>query len=132
MQTLKKITKALLFPHLIIPIALLPTATILLVYAMVVLGTESPLSYVSYVLAAYTLTIWCLRISSLIKFWKQFKAENKFARRWFEDEHLRVNVSLYGSLAWNVAYAVFQLWLGVYHTTFWFSSFTRIYPISWP
>jgi hypothetical protein len=94
---------------------------------MVLIGTESPLAYISYVLAAYTLTVWCFKIPSLIQFFKTFKNENKYARRWFEDTRLRINVSLYGSLVWNALYGIFQLWLGFYHNTFWFYSLGAYY-----
>lgn len=124
---LKKLGKALLFPHLGIMIILIPVAVVFLVYAMVFVGTESIMSYASYVLAAYTLTVWCLKIPSIIRFFKTFKEENKYVRRWREDERLRVNVSLYGSLAWNIAYAVFHLCLGLYHHTFWFYSLAGYY-----
>jgi hypothetical protein len=123
----KKLGKALLFPHIAIMITLVPIATVLLVCSMVFVGTESVMAYISYVLAAYTLTIWCFKIPDLIKLFKTFKDENKYARRWREDTRLRVNVSLYGSLAWNVLYGILQLWLGFYHRTFWFYSLGAYY-----
>jgi hypothetical protein len=123
----KKLGKALLFPHIAIMITLVPIATVLLVCSMVFVGTESAMAYISYVLAAYTLTIWCFKIPDLIKLFKTFKDENKYARRWREDTRLRVNVSLYGSLAWNVLYGILQLWLGFYHRTFWFYSLGAYY-----
>ena len=123
----KKIGKALLFPHIAIMITLIPIATVLLVGSMVFIGTESVIAYISYVLATYTLTIWCFKIPTLIKFFKTFKNENKYARRWQDDTRLRVNVSLYGSLAWNALYGLFQLWLGFYHHTFWFYSLGAYY-----
>ena len=123
----KKIGKALLFPHMAVPLVLLPVATVLLVYSMVFTGEDSAIAYISYVLAAYTLTIWCFRIPFLIRFFKKFKDENKYAHRWLTDTHLRVNVSLYGSLLWNTAYAVFQLGLGFWHHTFWFYSLAGYY-----
>ena len=115
----KKLGKALLFPHIAIMILLVPIATVLLVGSMVFIGTESPVAIVSYVIAAYTLTVWCFKIPYLINFFKTFKNENKYARRWQDDTRLRVNMSLYGSLAWNALYGIFQLWLGFYHHTFW-------------
>lgn len=124
---LKKLGKALLFPHIAIMIILVPVATVLLVGSMVFIGTESVIAYISYVLAAYTLTIWCFKIPTLINFFKTFKNENKYARRWQDDTRLRVNVSLYGSLAWNALYGIFQLWLGFYHHTFWFYSLGAYY-----
>ena len=124
---LKKLGKALLFPHIAIMILLVPLATVLLVGSMVFVGTESVIAYISYVLAAYTLTVWCFKLPYLIKFFKTFKDENKYARRWQDDTRLRVNVSLYGLLAWNALYGIFQLWLGFYHHTFWFYSLGAYY-----
>ena len=123
----KKIGKALLFPHVAIMIALVPISVVLLVGSMVFVGTESAIAYVSYVLAAYTLTVWCFKLPYLIKFFKTFKNENKYARKWQDDTRLRVNVSLYGTLAWNTMYGLFQLWLGFYHRTFWFYSLGAYY-----
>ena len=90
----KELGKALLFPHIVIMIILIPIATVLLGGSMVFVGTESVIAYISYVLAAYTLTVWCFKIPYLIKFFKTFKDENKYARRWQDDTRLRVNVSL--------------------------------------
>ena len=118
----KKIGKALLFPHIVIMIILIPIATVLLVGSMVFVGTESPIAIISYVIAAYTLTAWCIKIPYLIKFFKTFKNENKYARRWQDDMRLRLSITLYGSLIWNGLYGIFQLCLGIYHHTFWFSS----------
>ena len=126
-MTWKKLGKALLFPPLAIMTLLIPLATVLLVGSMVFIGTKSAISYISYMLATYTLTVWCMKTPHLIRFFKAFKEQNKYARKWLEDTRLRVNVSLYGSLAWNALYGVFQLWLGFYHHTFWFYSLGAYY-----
>ena len=123
----KELGKALLFPHIAIMLLLLPVSITFLVYSMVFLGTESVLAIVSYVLAAYTLTVWCFKIPYLIRFFKTFKDKNKYARLWLGNARLRVNVSLYGSLSWNAAYALFQLWLGFYHGSFWYYSMAGYY-----
>ena len=123
----KKIGKALLFPHIAIMIILLPIATVFLVYSMVFLGTESVPAIISYVLAFYTLMVWALKVPYLIQFFKTFKDENKYARRWQDDDRLRVNVSLYGTLIWNTAYALLQLGMGFWHHTFWFYSLAGYY-----
>jgi len=101
-------------------IVLLLVAAAFLIYSMVFLGTKTVPAYISYILAFYTLTIWCLKIPKIIQFFRGFKNENKYAKRWLGDTHLRINVSLYTSLIWNTAYAVFQLCLGLYHSSFWF------------
>ena len=123
----KKIAEALLFPHIAIMMILLPAATVFLVFSMVCLGTESISAIISYVLAAYTLTVWCFKIPYLIRFFKSIKNENKYVRRWLEDTHLRTNITMYGSLLWNVAYSVMQLGLGFIHSTFWFYSLAGYY-----
>ncbi len=127
MMDWKKIGEALLFPHIAIMIVLLPVATVFLVYSMVFMGTDSAVSIVSYVLAFYTLMVWCIRIPQMVRFFKTFKEENRYIRRWNEDTRLRVNISLYGSFFWNTAYAVFQLGLGFFHSSFWFFSLAGYY-----
>ena len=123
----KKIGKALLYPPIALRIILIPVATAFLVCSMVFLGTESSVSIISYVLSAYTLTVWCFKIPDIVRFYKAFKNKNKYAIRWRKDARLRINVSLYTSLAGNSLYGIFQLWLGIYHRTFWFLSLGAYY-----
>lgn len=123
----KKLTKALLFPHIAFLILLLPSAAVALTYSMLNLYETDPLRIASYVLSAYTLTVWCVRIPSLIRFGKSFKQNNKFMKRWFGDVRLRMKVTLIGNVLWNSAYALFQLCLGLYHGSFWFYSFAAYY-----
>ena len=40
---------------------------------------------------------------------------------------LRTNITLLCSLLWNMAYAVFQLWLGIKNSTFWYYSLAGYY-----
>ncbi len=123
----KKLGRALLFPHIAIMIILVPITTVFLVYSMVFLGTKSTTAIISYVLSAYTLTVWCFKIPYLIRFFRTFKDENKYARIWQNDHRLRVNVSLYGTLIYNTAYALLQLGMGFWHHTFWFYSLAGYY-----
>lgn len=119
---LKRLCKTLLYPNIAVMTVLVPTSAVFLILSMVRLGAESPLAVVSYVISAYTLTVWSVRTPSIIKSVKVFKTENKLLLRWQSDARLRVNVSLSVSLIWNTAYAILQLWLGFYHHTFWFYS----------
>ena len=123
----QKFIKSVLYPPAAVITALLPTATVLLVFSMVSIGTESIPAYVSYVLAAYTLTVWCLRIPDLIRFFEAVQKENKYVKLWFDDLRLRSNIMLYGSSVWNTIYAAFQVWLGFYHHTFWYYSLGGYY-----
>jgi len=123
----KKIGLKLLYPHLALIICLLPISIALLILSLVFLGTESIIAIFSYVLAFYVLLIICFRVPRIIKFFKTLKHENKFLQRWFSDVHLRINISLYGSLIWNITFAIFQLALGFYFKSFWFYSMFAYY-----
>lgn len=126
-MNLKKLLNALLFPHIAIMIILIPFSTVFLIYSMVFLGSDSVTAIISYILSSYTLTVWCIKIPYLIRFFKAFKEENKYAMMWHNDARLRVNVSLYGTLIWNTAYALLQLGLGFWHHTFWYYSLAGYY-----
>ncbi len=126
MKKWKKMVIALLFPHIAVLWILFPIAITFLVYSMVVLGDDNPISIASYVLAAYTLTIWCCRIPNIIAWFKNAKS-NKYVQLWTGDVRLRMNLSLFGGFVWNAVYAVFQLCLGIYHHTFWYYSLAAYY-----
>ncbi|MBO4983234.1 MAG: hypothetical protein J6D23_04180 [Clostridia bacterium] len=127
MRFWKKLYKSLLFPNTVLMLILTPVIIAFLVYSMVYMGTDSVISIISYVLSAYTLTVWCIKAPRIARFFKGLKNENKLALRWQNDERLRINVSLYGSLAFNVAYAILQLGLGFLHSSFWFCSLAIYY-----
>ncbi len=126
---LKKIGLSLIYPHIAVIICLLPISIAFLVFSLIYLGTESILAIISYLLAFYVLLVICFRLPRIIRFFKTFKKENKYMQRWITDVHLRMNVSLYGSLIWNIAFAIFQLGLGFYHNSFWFYSMFAYYAI---
>ena len=89
----KKIGLNLLYPHLAVIICLLPIAVAFLVFSLIHLGTESIIAIVSYLLAFYVLLVICFRVPRMITFFKKFKHENKYMKKWFSDVHLRINVS---------------------------------------
>ena len=118
---------SLLYPHLAVIICLLPISVTFLVLSLIYLGTESILAIFSYLIAFYVLLVISFRIPRMIAFFKKLKHENKYVNRYFTDVRLRINISLYGSLIWNVAFAIFQLFLGFYHKSFWFYSMFAYY-----
>ncbi|MBE6751283.1 MAG: hypothetical protein E7556_02025 [Ruminococcaceae bacterium] len=123
----KKIFRVLLFPHIAVMFILIPVAVAFLIYSMLKLESDSVVAIISYVVSAYTLTIWCFKIPDSIRFFRNFNNENKYLLRWNSDTRLRVNVSLYKSLILNTVYAIFMLWLGFYHKTFWFLTLSGYY-----
>lgn len=54
-------------------------------------------------------------------------AQNTWIRRYRSDVRLRAKISLGSSLASNLAYALFQLCLGIYHSSVWFYAFACYY-----
>lgn len=125
----KKIVKALLFPHVAVPLTLTPVSIATLVYALTTLDEGSFIAILSYVLSAYVLTLWCVRMPDIIEWVKRFKNENQYIKMWQNDVRLRVNVTLLLSLLWNAVFGVFQMCLGIYHGTFWFISLGAYYII---
>ncbi len=123
----KKLGKTLLFPHIAIMIVLLPVATVLLIYELGFTEIDTMRTYVAYALSAYVLVIWCARIPVLVRMINTFKNSNKYAVRWREDVRLRMNVSLYGTFIWNIAYAALQFGLGCYHASSWYYSMAGYY-----
>ncbi len=122
-----KIIKKLLYPHIAFTLILTPAATAFLVYSMAVLGRETLPAIISYVISAYMLTLWCVRIPDIIRFFKSFANTNKAVLRWRRDVRWRVNTSLFASFSWNSAYAIFQLCLAIYHISVWYFSAAAYY-----
>lgn len=125
----KALARALMYPHIAVLAALTPVSAALLIYAMLMLGTQSIAAIMSYVLAFYTLCAWCLRLPRLIRFMKRVRSENKLIVRWRGDVRLRMCVTLYGSFVWNLAYAAFQLWLGAINGSEWFFALGGYYAL---
>lgn len=122
----KRICKAMLYPHAAVVILLVPICATLFILSALVWRIDI-VTYASYALSAYTLTIVSVRVPSAIRFCRTMKNENKYIKRWFDDARLRVNVSLMASFLWNTGYAAFQLGLGIFHASSWFYSLAAYY-----
>lgn len=123
----KRMLRVLFYPHISVVLFFVPAATALLIYSMLTLEENDPLRLFSYTFSAYTLVVVCLRIPRLVKAVCGIRDSNRYVRRWATDTRLRVNVTLTGNAAWNTAYAVLQLCLGVYHRSSWFCSLSAYY-----
>lgn len=124
---MKHFGKTLLFPHIALLLILLPVCTAGLFYSLRSPEGTAPVCIAFYALSFYTLTLWCLRVPEIIRFFKKFREENRYMKRWLTDVHLRTNVTLSGNGAWNVGYAALQLGLGIYHRSPWFYSLAAYY-----
>ena len=85
METLKKVGKALLFPHVAIMILLVPISASWLAVVFLMLGSQHIVSCVGYAVSAYTLTVISVRVPYFIKLCKRIKKENKYIVRLSSD-----------------------------------------------
>ncbi len=127
MDRAKKAARRLLFPPIALALLLVPAAAAALIGSMTRLEPDAPLSIGAYVLSAYTLTVWCVRMPQAVRWVKRIRAESRLLRRWSEDLSLRVNTALLLGCLWNLAYGVFQLCLGLYHRSFWYGALAAYY-----
>lgn len=123
----KRLGKAALFPHIAVLLILLPLCTAGLVYAMVALEETDPVRIAFYALSFYTLVIWCARVPETVRFFKGFREENRYMKRWRSDPRLRIRMTLTGNVLWNGAYALLQLGMAVWHGSAWFYSLAAYY-----
>ena len=126
-STVRGLIKDIFFPHRIFIWAMLPISTALLVMA---LTGEEPLSFrsfICYFVALYEVLLICLRIPSISRHYKSLKANNVFVYKYTSDPSMRVRYSLYMNIIVNTGFAIFHLWLGVYHNSFWYLSLAFYY-----
>lgn len=123
----------LLYPSVWTIALLVPICTAALIYTFIGGYEAHPVAYFTYVLSFYTLTAVVMRCIKVVP--KQYRAAkervyaNPVGERIMTDMKFRTHVSLYGSLAINFLYVVFNAVSGfVYHTA-WFFIFAFYYTI---
>lgn len=127
MKWFKGIVLRLLCPSVPITILIAVISTVLLLYSFAYEDEESPVSYVSYALSAYALTVIAVKIPKLFKKGKSMAYKNKYTVRYFTDTKLRARISLYTGLFINLCYAVFKLAAGIIYGSIWFASVACYY-----
>ena len=124
---LKKLGLSLLFPHPALIVLFAVVSAVLLTYTFVRNRSEHPVAYVTYMFSFYSLCVLCVRVPTIIRFFKNFKNNNKYLVRYSDDATLRIKISLYANFGYNAAYAVFQLALGIWHSSIWYFAFAAYY-----
>ncbi len=127
MEQTKKIFRKLLYPPVVLLILLVIIAAAMLTYVFAAADVSPVLKYGAYGLSSYALAILCLRIPAVIGLWKRLRQRNAFLRRYRSDVRLRAKISLGSSLVFNLAYALLQLCLGIYHGSVWFYALACYY-----
>ena len=108
----KKLMWDILCPHPALLVLLLPVSGVLLWLSFAYFGDTSPLSIVSYVVSAYTLTVVVFIAIRRGKGIYQWAKGHKWIGPFMSDRELRARLSLYISLVFNTAYGLFNVVLG--------------------
>ena len=119
MDKWKRILWKLLFPKTILIFFLFNASFVLLLYAFCGENCPEAVAYISYVVSAYTLTVVCAGMPRIIKKFKKCLYDNKYANRYLTEKELRIRISLYGGLVFNIGFAVFKVVMGVMFQSKW-------------
>lgn len=114
-------------PPMVVRLILPPVSVGLWISVWIVWQENVWLRIASCLLIAYTLMIWCVHLPGLIQRCRRLWNENQAVRIWRTDTHLRMKVTLTGSVLWNGSYAVLRLCLGIYYRSVWFYSVAAYY-----
>ena len=129
----KRVGTKLLFPPLWVILLLTVVSAAALVTVFVKGWDTSPVAYISYVLAFYTLCVLCVfGWKTLPGYWKRGKERlyaNQLANRYLTDAEFKTRVSLYRSLAINLLYVAVNAVSAVVFRTRWFALFAVYYAI---
>lgn len=121
----KSIIKAFLYPQIFILWSVTVASVALFITGLV--KNSDIAIYISYALSFYSLMAWCIRIPNIIAFSKGVAKSNRLTKRLLEDTYFRVKMSLFCSVAFNVIFGGFQLWLGIYHGSLWYYALATYY-----
>lgn len=129
----KKVGKKLLYPPLWLMIILTVLSTVALVAVFVKGWDTSPVAYVVYVIAFYTLsviTIACIKVfPRYYRSAKQKVYDNKFGNKYMTDAAYRTHFSLYMSLGINLLYVATNLFTGIWYRSVWSITLAAYYII---
>lgn len=131
MKNRKDFWKKLIFPPAWLTI-LLTIASIVLLPIVFIRGWDaSPIAYIVYVMAFYTLTVHSAFFAKEFPELYQKVRGNIYAHpignRYMTDAAFQVSISLYISLTVNLAYSAFKLASGIYYRSLWIGAIAVYY-----
>lgn len=128
---MKIVFQKLLFPNKIIAIPLCLLSTILLVYVFSIHLEGTFLSYIAYLLSAYSLIIFIVWFCKACKFSADFIKRTKIYHFYDKHSSFIMKTTLLISSIINLMYGIFKLSTGIYYKSWWFISFAIYYLILW-
>lgn len=128
---MKKILNKMLYPPIWLMTLLTVASAVVLPLVFIKGWKESPIAYAVYVLAFYMVSVLCLFFGKVLpKQYKEIKQKiyaNPFGNKYMTDAAFKVRVSLYSSLAINLAYSAFKLISGIFYSSLWIEAFAVYY-----
>ncbi len=129
----KKIGKKLLFPPIWVMIILTVISTAAIITVFVKDLNETPISYVFYVAAFYTLVVVCVFFGMIFpKRYKEIKQmiyNNPIGNRYMTDVEFKNHVSLFCSLGVNLLYVGINVFSAILYHSAWFGILAGYYMI---
>lgn len=134
MDGFKKFLKKILFPPVWVTVLCSVIGFPAMIISLNFLSETNPVSYVSYVLSAYALTVLCANFPrakkrckeliygdevKIIVSFRKFMRRYKYTSMYLDDIEFRARVSLYSGLAVNMFYAVFKCATGFIFRSAW-------------
>ena len=129
MNRIKKILKAIFFPHIAIVLLIDLLVTFSFIYSSAILPIFNQIRITSYIGAAYAIILTICAIPEIILIVTGKKLRPEHFQRLAKDTQLQINLSLYGTLAYNTIYAAFQLFAGIYYNSVWYLSIATYYTL---
>ena len=131
---MKKVIKSIFFPNIAIVTLITVLATLSLIYSLIKLPPLHHISIFSYLLSAYAATLIVCALPDLISRTRALKTNVKVKIKEKQDVNdpsqiaqLKINITLYGTFFYNSVYAVFTLFLGLWHSSTWYLSIAAYY-----
>lgn len=134
MKKFKRFILKILFPPVWVIVLCSAVGFPAVIIALKYLTSSNPISYISYVLSAYALTVLCANFPrakrrckelihgdevKIIVSFRKFMRQYKYTSLYLDDIEFRAGVSLYSGLAVNLFYAVFKCATGVIFRSAW-------------
>lgn len=129
MEKFKQIVWKLLFPHKAVVVLLVIVSAAALIYVFTNGAETQLIAYISYPLSFYALCTVVVLIPGAVKNGKTKIYSIPQAARYFSEQELRYRVSLYNSTAFNLAFGVFKLAVGILFRSVWFGAVGIYYMI---
>lgn len=124
---MKNQMKKILFPNGIIGFLFFNLGFGILIYVFCNHLEETPLAYMSYLLSFYVLVIFCIWFYKACKFSNQWVKKSRMYQVYQNNTFTVTKITLYISFIFNLTYGVLKFGLGIYYTSWWFTTFAIYY-----